>query len=201
MKHRKLILFFIFSSVCGSTIAKDNEPICSPPEGNKVYFDMQHSGVDIGRITFVLCSDIVPKTTENFRALAVGKNLDPSIVGFKGSKFHRVIEHFMIQGGDTTNGDGTGGNSIYGGQFNDENFKLKHTRPGMLSMANVGKNTNNSQFFITTVATPWLDGRHVIFGYVDSGMDVVEKISRVDTLSTNRPVDDVTIKDCGLLEE
>ncbi|HZH77549.1 MAG TPA: peptidylprolyl isomerase [Archangium sp.] len=167
----------------------------------KVFFDMSIGGQPAGRIVMELFSDDVPKTAENFRALCtgekgMGKRGKP--LHFKGSAFHRVIPQFMCQGGDFTAGNGTGGESIYGEKFADENFKHKHTGPGFLSMANAGPNTNGSQFFLTTVSTPWLDGKHVVFGKVIEGMDVVKKIEAVGSQSgaTRQPV---KIEDSGQL--
>ncbi|KAL4952206.1 cyclophilin-like domain-containing protein [Aspergillus filifer] len=146
---------------------------------SNVYFDVTADGAPLGRIVFKLFDDVVPKTTRNFRELATGQHG----FGYAGSPFHRVIPQFMLQGGDFTKGNGTGGKSIYGEKFADENFQLKHDRPFLLSMANAGKNTNGSQFFITTVVTSWLDGNHVVFGEVVEGQDVVKAVEKLGSSS------------------
>jgi peptidylprolyl isomerase len=167
----------------------------------KVFFDITIGDKPAGRIEFELFADVVPKTAENFRALCtgekgVGKSGKP--LHYKGSTFHRIIPQFMVQGGDFTRGNGTGGESIYGSKFEDENFKLKHDRPFLLSMANAGPNTNGSQFFITTVPTSWLDGKHTVFGRVVKGEDVVKKIEAVGS-SNGTPRERVVIANCGQL--
>lgn len=174
----------------------DNTPAADTVAITKlVYFDVAQEEQELGRIVIGLFGTVVPKTAENFRFLA--SNQDEKLT-FLGSPFHRVIPNFMIQGGDITAGNGTGGLSIYGRRFPDENFSVKHF-VGCLSMANAGKNTNGSQFFITTADTPWLDGKHVVFGKVVSGMDIVKQIENAPRDRSDRPLKTIRIKRCGEL--
>ena len=166
------------------------------------YFDITIGDDYIGRIIYQLFDEEVPLTCKNFRYLCSNNlfNKDDSKPAYQDTQIHRVIKDFMIQGGDITRGDGTGGYSIYGEKFNDENFNLTHNQPGMLSMANAGENTNNSQFFITLKKTPWLDGKHVVFGIITEGFDIIKKIEELETSDSDKPIKPVIISKCGLMK-
>lgn len=161
-----------------------------------VFFDISIGNKPVGRITFGLFGETVPKTARNFKELALHTNG----FGYKNSLFHRIIPGFMAQGGDFENANGTGGKSIYGAKFEDEDFSLSHTSRGMLSMANAGKNTNGSQFFCLFTATPWLNGKHVVFGKIVDGMDVLDQLEKAKTARSDRPVDDVVVSDSGTID-
>jgi len=194
------ICFLIFSLIIFASESL-GAPAREPRITSQVYFDIEIGKRPAGRIVIGLYGKIAPKTTENFRALSTGEKGVGSKgkpLHFQGSKFHRIIPNFMLQGGDFTDGNGSGGESIYGDRFPDENFRLRHHRAGLLSMANAGPDSNGSQFFITTVATPWLDGKHVVFGTVVDGMDVVKKIEAVGS-QEGRPSSEVVIVKSGEL--
>jgi peptidyl-prolyl isomerase D len=173
---------------------KEEIKVPSKKPEDLVYMDIGFNGKFIGRVTIKLFSNIVPKTCKNFRTLCENAN-------YKDSPFHRIISDFMIQGGDFTNGDGTGGKSIYGNTFEDENFKLIHNKQYLLSMANAGPNTNGSQFFILTGPAPHLDGKHVVFGEVIHGFSLIDGLNKVPTDENDKPNDNYTILDCGLVKQ
>ncbi|XP_050419681.1 peptidyl-prolyl cis-trans isomerase 5 [Adelges cooleyi] len=185
------VTVFVIIAVVYSQASEDEKR--GPKVTDVVWFDIQVGSDKPERVEIGLFGKTVPKTVQNFVELAQ----KPKGEGYKGSKFHRVIKDFMIQGGDFTKGDGTGGRSIFGERFEDENFKLRHYGAGWLSMANAGKDTNGSQFFITTVKTSWLDGRHVVFGKIIKGIKTIKKIEATKTDSRDKPVADVTIVDSG----
>lgn len=200
-------VFAIFAAI--TSCSKTATPYTGNPDEEvittKVFFDISIDGKHAGRFIFGLFGKTVPRTVENFRALATGEKINAvgKRIGYKGSRFHRIIKDFMIQGGDFTRGDGRGGESIYGAKFEDENFKIRHTRRGLLSMANAGPNTNGSQFFVTSVATPWLNNRHVVFGTLLPGHAENEKLLKmIEDLPKNQnddPKAKVIISKCGEL--
>jgi len=203
---------FGITKVLGESLKEDekqedyDEDEAVPPQAeitDRVYFDIDINSRPAGRVVIGLYGTVTPRTVNNFKALCEGTSKDSRSgmpLSYSGSSFHRIIPNFMIQGGDFTNHNGTGGLSIYGHKFADENFELKHTGGGVLSMANAGKNTNSSQFFICTKKTSWLDGRHVVFGTVVDGYDVVKKIESFGS-GSGRPSAKVTIKKAGILKD
>ncbi len=202
---RSAAALFAFASVVSA--GKTATPYSGNPDEEqvteKVFFDISIDGKAAGRFVFGLFGATVPKTVQNFLSLAIGDRTNhvSKRLTYKGSKLHRVIKGFMIQGGDFTTGDGRGGESIYGARFADENFKVRHTRRGLLSMANAGPNTNGSQFFLTAAATPWLDNRHVVFGILLEGDELLGKIENLKTNRNDAPTVSVVISNCGQIDK
>ena len=207
------LVYQLFSKKTNENFGNDNIPLVIPKkkilksekrkinkknkkkvhfEDDLIFIEISENGESIGKIIIKLFADIVPITCKNFRELCRMKK-------YINSPFHRIIKDFMIQGGDFTNGNGTGGMSIYGNKFEDENFHLQHDMPYILSMANSGPDTNGSQFFITTIETPHLDGKHVVFGYVIDGHDIIDYLNNIETDHKDRPTNNINISDCGIL--
>ncbi|PXF42935.1 Peptidyl-prolyl cis-trans isomerase B [Gracilariopsis chorda] len=185
---RSLLFYACVFTLCSTIVAEKVT--------DKAFFDVEIGDEPVGRMVFELFGEAVPKTVENFKHLA----LHTKGFGYKGSIFHRIIPGFMAQGGDFENSDGTGGKSIYGAKFDDENFKLRHTSRGLLSMANAGPNTNGAQFFVLFKEAPWLDGRHVVFGKLSEGHNVLERLENVQTSRSDRPKKAVVVVDCGSID-
>jgi peptidylprolyl isomerase len=200
-----LPVFMLFATTA-AVMADDYKPHHAVnPKNPQVFFEITIGDKVAGRVEIELFADTCPKTAENFLQLCVGTKSKSTgaTLHFKGSSFHRVIPNFMCQGGDFTRGNGTGGESIYGGKFDDETFEGKagkHFGPGTLSMANAGPNTNGSQFFICTAETPHLDGKHVVFGQVVKGYDVIQKIEAVGSRN-GKTSSKVVISDCGRVKQ
>ncbi|CAH1369473.1 unnamed protein product [Tenebrio molitor] len=186
--HFTFCFIFLLIKYCKSDTLKVTD---------QVYFDVECDGIYLGRIIIGLFGEVVPKTVLNFKHIATNGISDKT---YEGTRFHRVIERFMIQGGDIIHNNGTGSISIYGKFFEDENFKVRHKGPGIVSMANGGPDTNGCQFFVTTMRTPWLDGFHVAFGKVLMGQDIIHKIEHMKTNTDNRPIKDVIIIRSGLVK-
>eukprot|EP00216_Chloropicon_sp_CCMP2111_P003725 CAMPEP_0198234842 /NCGR_PEP_ID=MMETSP1446-20131203/726_1 /TAXON_ID=1461542 ORGANISM="Unidentified sp, Strain CCMP2111" /NCGR_SAMPLE_ID=MMETSP1446 /ASSEMBLY_ACC=CAM_ASM_001112 /LENGTH=203 /DNA_ID=CAMNT_0043915667 /DNA_START=21 /DNA_END=632 /DNA_ORIENTATION=- len=201
MERKRTVTLAALAMLATACIVTGTDAAQDPKVTNKVYFDVEIDGTYTGRIVMGLYGDVVPKTAENFRALCTGEKglgTQGHALSYTGTTFHRIIPSFMIQGGDFTHHNGMGGESIYGKKFDDENFLLTHTGPGILSMANAGPNSNGSQFFITTVQTPWLDNKHVVFGKVIEGMDVVYKVEAIGSQS-GKPTKQVKVTKSGEL--